>query len=121
MLKIKERVGKFKGSFSKKTIRQKIWFCIALTLVLVFLFFIIKGNTYDLWKSSAAQTQKTEEYSEISDSVVSEEKTDSAESSDKPQKTMPKFNISRLDVGIMIALFGAYGIHKYREKKRERR
>lgn len=113
-LKFKERAENIKEKFAKKTIRQKIRFCIGLTLLLIFLFFIIKGNTYDLWVGGNTQSQ--------AENVVpgSSDNSDSSTESLPPNKA-PTFKINWLDAAILAALGTAYGVHKYRENKQNRR
>ena len=77
-----------------KSIKQRIFFCIVLTVMLVFLFFIIKGNFFDTIEA-AEDAEKT--------------------------NTDPQFNISFIDIGILLAVVAAYCIHKIREKRKQRR
>lgn len=105
---------KLKESFASKTIPQKIRICIGITLVLTFIFFVIKGNFFDTRAQEASQISQSAESSE--ESAHPQEETTTPQSDNKLH-----FNISWLDIGIMAALFTAYGVHKYREKKREKR
>lgn len=113
MSKVGKQFGKIKENFAKKTIRQKIYFCIGITMLLIFLFFIIKGNFFDKREIPS---------SEVSQSASAE----SGESSDEEQSTQNSDNrvhlhISWIDIGALAALCTVYGVHKYREKKREKR
>lgn len=108
---------KLKESFAKKTIRQKIRICIGLSLLVTFIFFVIKGNFFDTRTSP-----QPSELSQVADT------TDSGEESSPPQEESNaqssgnvSFHINWLDIGILAALLTAYGAHKYREKKREKR
>lgn len=101
---------KLREYWSKKSLKQRIYLCIGATLVLVFMFFFIKGNFFD---------------KRISDtSTTTSETTQSSASADDKADEADNFELSDfpwIDVGILVALLAAYGIHKYREKKRERR
>lgn len=113
MGKIKKQIGKFKENFAKKTMRRKILFCIGLSLLLTFLFFVIKGNFFDVRTVPQTETSLSADNSENSDSL--QEQTTQA------QDDKVHFHINWIDVGILAALCAAYGVHKYREKKREKR
>lgn len=112
--KLKEKLRSIKENFAQKTIRQKIRICIVLVLLLTFLFFVIKGNFFD--------TQAN-----ISDAPTSTSQTSDDESSYNEEPSAPRaknkvrININWIDVGILGVLCIAYGVHKFREKKRERR
>lgn len=97
----------------EKTIPQKIRICIGLTLVLTFIFFVIKGNFFD--ERTVAPPQETSQSENSGESSPPQEETNA------PSESKVRFNISWLDIGILAALFTAYGVHKYREKKREKR
>lgn len=107
-------IGHFKENFSGKTIPQKIWFCIGALLLLIFLFFIIKGNIFDNRELLASEISQSADRGENSDSSAEEQ---SAQNSDN----WARFHISWIDLGVLAALCTAYGVHKYREKKREKR
>lgn len=108
---------KLKESFASKTIPQKIRICIGLTLVITFIFFVIKGNFFD--ERTAAPSPETSQISQSTES--SGDGSPPQEDTSTQSSGKVHFNISWLDIGILAALFTAYGIHKYREKKREKR
>lgn len=106
---------KLKESFESKTIPQRIRICIGLTLVITFIFFVIKGNFFDT-RTTTAPPQETSQSADSVDGSSPPQEESNAQSDSKV-----RFNISWLDIGILAALFTAYGVHKYREKKREKR
>lgn len=109
---------KLKESFESKTIPQRIRICIGLTLVITFIFFVIKGNFFDT-RTTTAPPQETSQSADNGESSPPSQEESNAQSDSKDSKV--RFNISWLDIGILAALFTAYGVHKYREKKREKR
>ena len=98
---------RLKEYWAGKSVRQRIYLCIVLVLLLIFLYFIVKGNTFDKLTSTPPQTS----ISQTSES--GEENIETAEEI--------HFHISWIDIGILTVVFGAYGIHKYREKKKGKR
>lgn len=100
---------KLREYWNKKTLKQRIYLCIGMVLVLTFFAFFIKGNFIDNRVSDVPKA-------ETSQSSDSDEETQAAENSGFELSDIPW-----IDLGILAALFTAYGIHKYREKKRERR
>lgn len=100
---------KLREYWIKKNLKQRIYLCIGTSLVLVFMFFFIKGNFFDKHISTLTATSETTQSSASAEDKSDE--NDGFELSDFPW----------IDVGILAVLFTAYGIHKYREKKRERR
>lgn len=114
MNKIQKQFRKIKENFAKKTIRQKIYICIGITMMLIFLFFIIKGNFFDAGKMPASEMSQSADSGESSDSFSEEQST---QNSDKGVR----FRINWIDLGALAVLCTAYGVHKYREKKREKR
>ncbi len=87
---------RLKSYWESKSVRQRIYLCIVLVLILMFAFFVVKGNIFDKLSSTPPQ--------------------DSSKASDEIH-----FHISWIDIGVLAAVFGAYGIHKYREKKKGKR
>ena len=96
-----------KNYWAGKSVRQRIYLCIVMVLLLIFIFFVVKGNTFDKLTSTPPQTSVSQS-------------SDSGEDSDEPVEEI-HFHISWIDIGILGAVFVAYGIHKYREKKKEKR
>lgn len=101
---------KLREYWQKKTLKQRIYLCIGLGLILTFLFFVIKGNFFD---------NRIPDNPQISQSESSDREQENSES--ESNDSNPQFHINWLDIGILAALFTAYGIHKHREKKKERR
>lgn len=91
-----------------------MWFCIGISLLLTFLFFIIKGNFFDVRKSPVSEISQSTDSSESSDSSQEEQSTQNSDNK-------IHFHINWIDLGVLAALCTAYGVHKYREKKREKR
>ena len=87
-------IKKLYTNLMKKSVKQRIFFCIVLTVMLMLLFFIIKGNFFD------APIETAEE----------------AENADSPQ-----FHISLIDVGVLLAVIVVFCVHKIREKRKHRR
>lgn len=103
---------KLREYWNKKTLKQRIYLCMGIVLVLTFFAFFIKGNFIDPKSSDAPQAETS--YS--SDTSSTSEETQTSESGGFKLSDIPW-----IDLGVLAALFTAYGIHKYREKKRERR
>lgn len=95
----------------KKSIKQRICWCIAFTAVITILAFSIKAYFFDTPSESSTQT-------EISQTTDEKSETDSATNS---ADNSPQFHISWIDVGILLAAIVAYSIHKIREKRKFRR
>ena len=87
-------IKKLYNSFMGKSVKQRIFICIIAVVLLTFLFFIIKANFFD----------------------IPLEPAEGSEPSDRPQ-----FHISFVDIGLLVAVTGAYVIHKIREKRKQRR
>lgn len=100
---------KLREYWNKKTLKQRIYLCVGIVLALFFLLFFIKGNFIDSHISDVTKL-------ETSQSSDPNEKAQTAESGGFDLSDIPW-----IDLGVLAALFTAYGIHKYREKKRERR
>lgn len=112
MSKIKDHISNIKENFAKKTIQQKIRFCIMLLLLLTFLFFLIKGNFFDVRELPTSETSQS--------SYSGESNEDSREQSTQSSNKV-HFHINWIDIGVLTLLCTAYCVHKYREKKREKR
>lgn len=115
MKKIKEMIALYKENFAKKTIRQKILFCIGTALILTFTFFLIKGNFFDKHTTQTDVVSQSEETS--GENYSDSENTQTSQT----QNNTSGFHINWVDIGILLALCTAYGVHKFRTKKRERR
>ena len=92
-------IKKLKAYWNGKSVKQRIYICIALTALLTLLFFTVKANFFDkpTAPTTDAESAETEEY--------------------KP----PEFHISLIDAGILLGVIGAYSVHKIREKKKQGR
>ena len=84
--------------FRSKSVKQRVYICIALTALLTLLFFTIKANFIDKPSASPA--------SEFAETVEYE---------------TPEFHISLIDAGILLGVIGAYSVHKIREKRKQGR
>lgn len=78
--------------FKGKSIKQRIAICFVIAAILMFLFFIIKGNFFD---------------------IPSEGNTE--------QSSASQFHISIVDMALLVGVIVAYIIHKIREKRRQKR
>lgn len=96
-------IKKLKAYWNGKSVKQRIYICIALTAMLTLLFFTVKANFIDKPTAppTASEAAETEEYTEDS--------------------SPPEFHISLIDAGILLGVIGAYSVHKIREKKRQGR
>ncbi|MGN0679588.1 MAG: hypothetical protein ACI4JS_07995 [Oscillospiraceae bacterium] len=83
---------KFKEYWQKKTIKQRVCFCVVVVLMLIFAIFIIKGNFID---------------NNVSDS--------------SHNVGFQSSWTDWIDVGILVVLLIAYGIYKYHTTKHDRR
>ena len=90
--------------------KQRICICIVVPLMLTLLFFTVKENFFP---QSSSQTSVSESGENNSD----EETTDAPLTENKPLA----FHISLMDSGILIAVITAYIVHKFREKRKQRR
>lgn len=92
-------IKKLKAYWNGKSLKQRIYICIALTALLTLLFFTIKANFIDkpTTPTTTSESTETEEY--------------------KP----PEFHVSLIDAGILLGVIGAYSVHKIREKKKQGR
>ncbi|MBR4096367.1 MAG: hypothetical protein IKK42_03570 [Oscillospiraceae bacterium] len=80
--------------FMNKSVKQRIAICFVAVMLLVFLFFVIKANFFDI-------------------------PLETAEGADEPSR--PQFHISLLDIGLLLVTVAVYLIHKFREKRKQRR
>ncbi len=92
-------IKKLKAYWNGKSVKQRIYICIALTALLTLLFFTIKANFFDKPNAppSNSETAEVEDY--------------------EP----PAFHISLIDTGVLLGVIGAYSVHKIREKKKQGR
>lgn len=92
-------IKKLKAYWNGKSVKQRIYICIALTAMLTLLFFTVKANFIDKPTAppTASEAAETEDY--------------------KP----PEFHISLIDAGVLLGVIGAYSVHRIREKKRQGR
>lgn len=91
-------IKKLKAYWNGKSVKQRIYICIALTALLTLLFFTVKVNFID--KPTPPSDTETAEAAEY-----------------QP----PEFHISLIDAGILLGVIGAYSVHKIREKKKQGR
>ena len=92
-------IKKLKAYWNGKSLKQRIYICIALTALLTLLFFTVKANFID--KPTAPTT--------------------TSESAETEENKPPEFHISLIDAGILLGVIGAYSVHKIREKKKQGR
>ncbi|MCM1277140.1 MAG: hypothetical protein NC299_18225 [Lachnospiraceae bacterium] len=92
-------IKKLKAYWGGKSVKQRVYICIALTALLTLLFFTVKANFFD--KPNVPQT--------------------ASESAETEEYELPAFHISLIDAGILLAVIGAYSVHKIREKKKQGR
>lgn len=91
--------------FSRKSVKQRVYLIIGFVLLLTLCFFIFKGNIID----KPIQTNSSSSVSQESESGTEESSSDI------------KFHISIIDIAPLCIVTVGYGIHKYRQAKRERR
>ena len=98
-------IKKLKAYWNGKSVKQRIYICIALTALLMLLFFTVKANFIDKPTAppNTSESAETEEYA--------------GGSFCQP----PEFHISLIDAGILLGVIGAYSVHKIREKKKQGR
>ncbi len=104
---------KFYVYITGKSVKQRVCICVVLTVMLTLLFFTAKANFFD--NSDPPQTSVLE-YDEYNESST-ENGTDNTAENYEP----PKFHISLIDVGVLLAVITAYSIHKIREKRKQGR
>lgn len=103
---------KLREYWRKKSLKQRIYLCVGLGFILIFLFFAIKGSFFDKRVPDNPQTEISQ-----SESEDSEQENSGSEGEDSEIH----FRVNWIDIGVLAVLFTAYGIHKYREKKKEKR
>lgn len=101
-------IKKLKAYWNSKSVKQRVYICIALLAMLMLTFFTVKGNFFD--KSNAPPGSVS------ASSEVSESNGETADESEPPS-----FHISLIDAGVLLAVIGAYSVHKIREKKKQGR
>ncbi len=91
-------IKKIKAYWNGKSVKQRVYICIALTALFTLLFFTVKANFIDKPNAPpASESAEAEEY--------------------EP----PEFHISLIDLGVLLGVIGAYSVHKIREKKKQGR
>lgn len=104
-------IKKLYAYITGKSVKQRICVCIVAAAVITLLAFTIKANFIDKHLGNFPQTEITENIG-----------TSEGENSENvPAKNEPQFHISLIDVGVLLAVVTAYGIHKFREKRKQRR
>ncbi len=86
-----------------KSIRQRILLAVGGALLIIFLFFVVKGNVGSF---APAPDESTAE---------------AAEAESAEEVPAPTLHVGIIDIIPLAAVSAGYGIHKIREKKRERR
>lgn len=104
-------IKKLYAYITGKSIKQRICICIVATAMITLLVFTIKANFFD----RPVDNPQTE----ISESIETSE-GESTESV-SAENGLPQLRISMIDVGVLLAVVTAYGIHKFREKRKQRR
>lgn len=84
-----------------KSIRQRILLAVGGALLIIFLFFVVKGNVGSFAPAPVESTTETAESAE--------------------EVPAPTLHVGIIDIIPLAAVSAGYGIHKLREKKRERR
>lgn len=98
--------------FSAKSVKQRIYIVIALSLLIFFLVFFIKGNFFDnRAPTESAATSSVSQSDETSDNS----ETPPAKSSE------PQFYISFFDLAILIAAIAIIIIRRFIGKRKFRR
>ena len=92
---------KFTEYLAGKSIRQRILLAVGAALLIIFLFFVVKGNVGSF---APAPDESTAETAESAEEVPA-----------------PTLHVGIIDIIPLAAVSAGYGIHKLREKKRERR
>lgn len=101
---------KFRDYFTAKSVKQRIYIVIALSLLIFFLAFFIKGNFID---NRAEQPT----------SSVSQSGEETSDNSEEPpaKSSEPQFHISFIDLVILIAAIAVIIIHRFVGKRKHRR
>lgn len=77
--------------FMSKSVKQRVIICIVLAAFLTLLFFTIKANFFDIPSEADTETEA------------------------------PQFHISPIDIGLLLISVTVYSVHKFREKRKQRR
>lgn len=99
--------------FSAKSVKQRIYIVIALSLLIFFLVFFIKGNFFD--NRAPTDSAATSSVSQSSDETSDNSETPPAKSSE------PQFHISFFDLAILIAAIAIIIIRRFIGKRKFRR
>ncbi len=94
-----------------KTPKQRVLIFIGAALLIVFIFFVIKGNLFDKHVSNNPPQSVSQSENSSSEGTNSEQ-SETAEG--------VKFHINWIDISVLAALAAAYGIHKYRKPNEKR-
>lgn len=105
-------IKKLYAYITGKSVKQRICICIVAAAVITLLAFTIKANFIDKPLCNFPQTEITENIG-----TSEGESTESVSAENK----LPQLRISLIDVGVLLAVVTAYGIHKFREKRKQRR
>ena len=95
--------------FTGKSVKQRICICIVVPIMLTLLFFTVKENFFPRDRPQTSVSESAEN--------TEGETEETAPTEYKP----PDFRISIIDSGILIAVISAYVVHKFREKRKQRR
>ncbi len=101
-------IRKIKAYWNGKSVKHRVYICIALTAMLTLIIFTVKGNFFDKSNSPPVSVSESAEVAENGEETADESKS-------------PQFHVSLIDAGILLAVIGAYSVHKIREKKRQGR
>ena len=102
-------IKKLYNYFIRKSVKQRICICIVVPIMLMLLFFTVKENFFP---QDSPQTSVSE----------SAESTEGETANASPTEySPPDFRISIIDSAILIAVITAYTLHKFREKRKQRR
>lgn len=106
---------RFYDYFTAKSVKQRIGAIIAFILLLIFAVFLIKGNFFD----KRHKTYESDRQTSASDISQNEEST--ADNSNTEKSSDVKFNISFIDMGILMVVITFFAVHKFREKRKHGR
>lgn len=105
-------IKKLYAYITGKSVKQRICICIVAAAVITLLAFTIKANFIDKPLDNFPQAEITENIG-----TSEGESTESVSA----ENELPQLRISLIDVGVLLAVVTAYGIHKFREKRKQRR
>ena len=97
-------IKKLYNYFIRKSVKQRICICIVLTVMLTLFFFTVKENFFG---HNTPQTSVSESAENIE--------------GDMTEYEPPRFHISLIDMGVLLAVITAYSVHKIREKRKQGR